>query len=275
MRHGNQGNNKSGMGHGGGNNHGMVSATVATLTLTTGADSVGTAGNDVIVATASTFNAGDSLAGGTGFDVLKLTDAGTFDLNSLAAFSGIEAVQGALTANQTVVLKNGAALSFVAGNGNTTVTTGLTGTQSIALGTGSNTVTAAGADTWVMTQGGTDTVVGGTGTLHVSASSGTTTITAGSGATHIDLGSGKVLFTAGSGVDVLDISHGRGSTTVTGFSQGTDKIDVHSLHLASYADVLANATVTTSGSDTVLAFNYGATLTLTGVSSLSATDFSF
>jgi hypothetical protein len=60
-----------------------------------------TTGNDVVVAPASgstvyanalTLNPGDSLTGGSGVDVLDLIGAGTFDLSSLANFSGFEKV---------------------------------------------------------------------------------------------------------------------------------------------------------------------------------------
>jgi hypothetical protein len=259
----------------GGLNKGVVSSTATTSTLTTESDAVGTSANDVIVATASTFNAGDSINGGAGMDILKLTDAGTFNLNSLAAFSGIETVQGATSANQIVTLKDGVNLSFVAGNGNNTITTGATGTQSVSLGKGTNTVTAVGGSTTVTTNGGTDTIVGGTGLLTVKALTGTSTITAGSGGSHIDLGSGTVALTAGAGVDTIDVGAGLGTISVTGFTQGTDIIDLHALHLSSYDDLLLNATVTSTSTETIIAFDYGATITLTGVASVSATDFSF
>ena len=44
-------------------------------------------------ATAATLNAGDSLTGGAGDDVLELVGAGTFNLAQLASFTGFESVK--------------------------------------------------------------------------------------------------------------------------------------------------------------------------------------
>ena len=84
------------MGHGHGNGRGPgndgltgggkgVGATVTSVTLTSGTDSVGSTGNDLILATAATLNSGDSLVGNTGMDTLSLSGSGTFNLNSRAA----------------------------------------------------------------------------------------------------------------------------------------------------------------------------------------------
>ena len=63
-------------------------------TLTTGSDTVaGTAGNDTVYATADTLNAGDSLTGGAGLDILSLSGTGTFRVDQLAAFTGFEHIR--------------------------------------------------------------------------------------------------------------------------------------------------------------------------------------
>ena len=63
-------------------------------TLTTGSDTVaGTAGNDTVYATADTLNAGDSLTGGAGLDILSLSGTGTFRVDQLAAFTGFERIR--------------------------------------------------------------------------------------------------------------------------------------------------------------------------------------
>ncbi|MEQ1670820.1 MAG: hypothetical protein ABL893_08190, partial [Hyphomicrobium sp.] len=65
------------------------SATV--FKLTPGTDTVsGTAADDTINARSATLQAGDSLAGGAGFDRLAIYGGGTFDLRALAAYSSIE-----------------------------------------------------------------------------------------------------------------------------------------------------------------------------------------
>src|SRR5262249_25679061 len=61
-----------------------------------------TTGDDTIVAplsgatvygTAATLNAGDSLTGGTGTDVLELIGSGTFRVDQLASFTGFESIK--------------------------------------------------------------------------------------------------------------------------------------------------------------------------------------
>ena len=66
---------------------------MANFTLTSGADTVvGGAADDTVYATAATLNAGDSLTGGAGTDVLALVGSGTFNIDQLAAFTGFERV---------------------------------------------------------------------------------------------------------------------------------------------------------------------------------------
>ena len=63
------------------------------FTLTTGSDTVtGTASNDTVNGTAATLNAGDSLTGGAGTDVLALYGSGTFRVDQLATFTGFESI---------------------------------------------------------------------------------------------------------------------------------------------------------------------------------------
>src|SRR5262249_8422500 len=67
--------------------------TPGTFSLTTGNDTVvAPASGATVYATAATLNAGDSLTGGAGTDVLELVGAGTFNLSQLASFTGFESV---------------------------------------------------------------------------------------------------------------------------------------------------------------------------------------
>ena len=67
---------------------------MANFTLTAGADTVvGSAADDTVYATAATLNAGDSLTGGAGTDVLALVGSGTFRVDQLATFTGFETHQ--------------------------------------------------------------------------------------------------------------------------------------------------------------------------------------
>ena len=67
---------------------------MATFSLTAGDDTVvAPASGATVYATAATLNAGDSLTGGAGTDVLELVGAGTFNLAQLASFTGFESVK--------------------------------------------------------------------------------------------------------------------------------------------------------------------------------------
>ena len=67
---------------------------MAIFALTTGPDTVvgGPTGNTVY-ATAATLNAGDSLTGGAGIDVLDLIGSGTFSVDQLAGFTAFESIK--------------------------------------------------------------------------------------------------------------------------------------------------------------------------------------
>jgi hypothetical protein len=67
---------------------------MASFSLTTGDDTVvAPASGATVYATAATLNAGDSLTGGAGTDVLELVGSGTFNLAQLASFTGFESVK--------------------------------------------------------------------------------------------------------------------------------------------------------------------------------------
>lgn len=239
----------------GGKGFGKGAAPTA-VALTSAADSVGASSNDLITATAATLNAGDSLVGGAGMDVISLSGAGTFDFSSLAAFSSFERIQGDSTVGQTLILKDGVNVQ-------------------VSLGSGANTLIAGSGSVSVDSHGGADVITGGSGALNVRASAGTLTVTAGSGGSHVDIGDAAVTLTAGSGVDVIDLGHGAGSATVTGFAQGVDKIEAHHLHVSSYAELLTAATISSSGGNTTITVADGGSVTLVGVAAVSESDFSF
>src|SRR4051794_8232892 len=67
---------------------------MANFTLTAGTDTVvGGAADDTVYATAATLNAGDSLTGGAGTDVLVLVGSGTFRVDQVATFTGFESIK--------------------------------------------------------------------------------------------------------------------------------------------------------------------------------------
>ena len=67
--------------------------TRSVFTLTTGPDTfVGGPADDTVNGTAATLNAGDSLTGGAGTDVLALYGSGTFRVDQLATFTGFASI---------------------------------------------------------------------------------------------------------------------------------------------------------------------------------------
>src|SRR5207245_4254638 len=89
-------------------------------------------------------------------DTLALTGAGSFNLTSLAAFTGFENVNLNGT-GETLTLKNGQNLTVAGGSGNT-VTLG-TGNDTVSFTGGTNTVNATST-----TLNAGDSLTGGSGT---------------------------------------------------------------------------------------------------------------
>ena len=133
-----------------------------------------------MVGTSSTLTSNDQLVGG-GHDILTLLGSGTFDLSSLAQFSGFAEVQ-TTGSNFVVDLPNGQNINVdasVAGNG------------TINLGSGSSTVTLSNSQT-VNFSNGTDTVTGSgaSSTFNMSGGTANISLTNGSGSL-FDFGSGN------------------------------------------------------------------------------------
>jgi Ca2+-binding RTX toxin-like protein len=109
-----------------------------TFVLTTGNDSFsdGSAVDNEIRGTASTLNNGDQLDGGGGTDALVLYGAGTYRLDSLAQFEGMEEVRlvNGINATTDLYLRDGVDL-FV---------TGSSQRDYFYLGTGKETINAGG-----------------------------------------------------------------------------------------------------------------------------------
>jgi T1SS-143 domain-containing protein len=168
------------------------------FTLTTGTDPVLFIGNTAttvngIIGAGATLNAADSLSGGSGTDTLVLTGSGSFDLNTLASFTGFEKV----TLNgvgQSLTLKNGENLQVTGGNGNT-VTLGTSGNDTVAFTGGTNTVNTTNAQF-----NANQTITGG---------SGADTIKITSAATVVD-----TAFTHVSGVETLQLGNFSNSVTL-------------------------------------------------------------
>jgi len=93
---------------------------------------VGTSGDDTVSGTAATLNAGDSLAGDDGLDVLALFGSGTFHIDELATFTGFESI----TLNN---FSTGGAYLYL-GNQAISVTAVGSGSNIVYLGSGQTTI---------------------------------------------------------------------------------------------------------------------------------------
>ena len=77
---------------------------MANFTLTVDADTVaGGAADDTVNGTAATLNAGDSLTGGAGTDVLALDGSGAFRVDQLATFTGFESITLNNTSDEAIL----------------------------------------------------------------------------------------------------------------------------------------------------------------------------
>lgn len=146
-----------------------------------------------------------------------------------------------------------------------------TGNDMIALGSGSQTVVGAVADT----------VIGGFGSSLIAATAGWQRVVGGSGAAAV-LGGSDDTITGGSGPLSVDIrgssqvligdSGMKGSDTVTGFSQvAGDRITFAGATPPAIGSVLASAQ--TSGGNTLITLPDGTTMTLVGITSLDNSFF--
>ncbi|TAD90998.1 MAG: hypothetical protein EAZ99_04220 [Alphaproteobacteria bacterium] len=130
----------------GGGGGGPLTANVETLT--------GTAGNDTFTASAANIQAGDSLTGAGGVDVLNLTGGGSFDLSQIAGLGSINHITSDGTA-KTIILPTATATKLIGGSANETVTiTG--GNHSVWGGGGSDALAITGGIVTAVSNGGLD-----------------------------------------------------------------------------------------------------------------------
>ena len=123
--------------------------------LTPGTDTISlVSGNNAVVGNAAALNAPDQLTGGSDYDALALYNAGSFDLRTLAAFTGFEEVDlidntaGGQTAtlytpdgqNLLVAVRGNNDAVIWGGDGNETVNLAGGGYSEFHLGDGTNTV---------------------------------------------------------------------------------------------------------------------------------------
>ncbi|WP_420965872.1 VCBS domain-containing protein [Bradyrhizobium sp. B120] len=259
-----------------------------TITLGTGNDTVQfTSGTNTLNATSTTLNSGDSLTGGTGTDTLALTGGGTFNLNSLAAFTGFENVT-VDNNNTTLTLKNAAAINVTLGNGTDTVTGGTgaasatvtlgTGTDTVNFGAGSGTNTVNGVIGTGATLLAADNLTGGTGTdtLAISGSSGTfdlNSLATFTGFENVTLSGTGDSLTLKNGQN-LTVNAGSGNTITLG--TGNDAVSFTSGTNIVNATIGTGATLNTgdsltggTGTDTLVISGNSGTFDLNGLATFS------
>jgi hypothetical protein len=123
------------------------------------------AGDDIIRITSATYNALDTIDGGsdTTDDTLAITGGGTVDMNT-GLIQNIELVtisNSTVGTNTFIANSDSLAITVSGGNENATINLGATGTQSVTItGNGSDTVTLGSGINVVNTGDGADTVTG-------------------------------------------------------------------------------------------------------------------
>ena len=277
-------------------------ATTDTVTLGTGTATVtfSGAGSHTVKATASTLKVADNLTGaGLGNDTLSLSGGGTFNLGSLASFSGFATV--ALDSSNSTLNVGNYSLTVNGGSaGNDMITLG-SGTDTVDLGTGNDVVNLGiGTDTVAFTGTGTHTInatsltllsgdvltgtgstlaLSGGGTINLNTPAtltGFSTVTEDSSSIALTLRNGES-FTAtlGSGTDTITGGTTAGSTATVILGSGTDTVNLstgtNTVTLGAGQDTLN----LTGGSNTVKAtattLNVLDTLTGDGTDTLALT----
>ena len=240
-------------------------------------------------------------AGGTDeIDVSSVTSAMTFDLTQsgdgnnffsvgsaqiwIAQGVEIEGVRGGTAAD--TLTGNGLNNTLRGMNGNDTISgaagndfiNGNAGNDSLAGGDGADTV-KGGQNTDNIDSGsgndfingnlGADTADGGAGNDSVHGGQGNDTITGGAGNDFLYGDRDDDNITGGSGADVFVFNTNSGTDTITDFASGIDTLQFFSTVFSTATQVLV---ATTTGSNSVIDLGGGDSITLTGVSSISASD---
>jgi len=227
---------------------------------TAGGEAYGGAGNDVIIGTAS----GDNLIGmGDGNDRVVL-NSGNDTVYAGADDEGEDTVDASGGDN---VIFTGAGNDVVnTGAGNDEIGTG-DGADIIDAGNGNNVIFAGAGNDNITTGNGDDVIYGGAGGDNVSAGAGNDTIYAGAGDA-----SQMTSLTGGAGNDTFVFAADGGVSTISDFggSNGDDVID-----LTAFNTSFDNLVTSVSGGNLTILVDAENSITLTGVTTIEASDFIF
>lgn len=204
----------------------------------------GTAGGNVIVA-------GSSQPGGSptlGF-AQPVTIAGGGNGDLLVATGGLNNLIAAAGGNETLT---GA---------------GATGNNTFFGGAGADEIVAGSGNDTIVGGSGAATIFGGAGMADIFAGAGAEIIVGGLGQAYIQAGAGQATVFASRGADLFGVVNGQsgGGLTIVGFRPGIDL-----LHAQGYASA---PQITSAGGNTTLTFTDHTTVTLAGVTSLTASSF--
>lgn len=212
-------------------------------------NAVGGSGDDLIIASA----VANVLTGGAGFDTVSYQDATAGVTASMAAlrgtggdaagdrYVGIEALSGSNFADRLeggnaddVMNGLGGADALTGGNGNDRLSGG-DGADTLAGGNGDDTL-AGGADADRLEGGngndtldgglGNDVLLGGTGNDRLLGGGGADLLDGGTGDDVLVAGAGDSTLTGGSGADTFQFTTASGTSQITDFARGVDKLDL-------------------------------------------------
>jgi len=238
--------------------------------LTSGDDNfAGSAVFDTFITTAANFNAGDTLAGGAGNDVIMFTNAAAITVPMLANKTGIDVLFFNANAN-TLVLDNSIIDAGDSGdrlelaNGDYTITSlntnAVSASNNVIIG-GAGAVTLANVNNRVVSKDGvnttitgnnsSDTIIGGSGNDTLSGGSGNDSLTGAGGADSLTGGAGNDIFVY-TNVSQSTVAN---SDRITDFNPGNDIIDLTALGFTGIQSGAGVGTVlgyTNNGTDTII-----------------------
>ncbi|EKE78910.1 beta strand repeat-containing protein [Oceanibaculum indicum] len=185
-----------------------------------------------------------------------------------------------------VTIHNGPEPIELIGGGGADILTGNIGNDTISGGAGNDILSgrggndiidmSGGGDNWAQGNEGSDTIIGGQGSDTIRGGKGHDSIAGGGGDDVLYSGMGNDTLTGGAGADKFFLKgfnpafpNAVLTPTITDFEQGVDVLAVENATLAELEAAIASQTVTDAGVVLTVA---GATITLLGISQLTAAD---
>ena len=246
-------------------------------------------GMDAVTGTFSGLAEGASLSSG-GYS-FKISYAGGDGNDVLLTYSGAVPVppppDPATTPDpDTVTIHNGREPIELIGGGGDDILTGNIGNDTIRGGGGNDILSGrdgndfidmtGGGNNWAQGNQGSDTIIGGQGSDTIRGGKGHDSLTGGAGDDVLYSGMGNDTLEGGTGADKFYLKgfdpafpNAVLTPTITDFEQGVDRLAVENATLAELEAAIASQTVTDAGVVLTVA---GATITLLGISQLTAAD---